>query len=862
MVDDQGAWVAAGVSAGEPVLVPSDGRWVATIADNVPVVSGTMWVELEIESRGADRTWRLRLWADGSPRPDAPIATVSEPRPEGPGEMFVGAWMAGDARVADLTALALEASRSVAPAVGAAWPVDLDGDTVDLTLAGHEARSLSLRALDAVEPAAKAASAGPSLKTGLSFSCNPYRYHFTGYAPGLPGSSALLHLPPVDNDCDGAFNEDPVNWHDDDGDGLVDEDSAWWGDDLLNWTSSDSRLGDLATGDTGALILSVRHCWPTRIYLVFATVTGDAVVVTGGVRVVPEGGGLAVVAHDWHAAEYLLTPATSTPLTVSINETGAPLVDGVWLQRPAVLTFPTTGGSGSVTLDATVDGVAYAPGASYDTEGWHTVHVVATDGAGATATADASFGVDLSPPAFADLDPASGSVIDVSPVVVTGQVSEDTVEVLVGGVAATLGAPAGGMRPFTSAAITLVEGPQVVVLVATDGVGRTTTVELVLDLDSLAPQLVIDSPADGALFPAGPVTVTGTVTETHLASLMVNGVAATLDGARFTAEIPLVEGDNALEAIATDGFGRTGVATVAVTLDTTAPDISLVSPTDGAVVDASPITVTGHVEDPYLAAVEVNGVTATVTDTVFTAEGVVLSEGVTTIVASASDSVGNSASAPTRIVILDTLAPELTVDATGLPSLTAAATLALSGTAVDPHLASVTVNGVAATLAGDAWSIAAIPLAEGDNTLVVRAEDSLGHLAEAPAITVVRDSLAPVLVITEPADGAALSSADLIVRGTVTDPHLDPASVVVNGLPATVSGDTFEISLTLDEGDTTLTAEASDTLGQTGTSAAVTVTVDTLPPVVSLTEPLKPVVGTPTVAVLGTVHVSVPGVTT
>ena len=506
-----------------------------------------------------------------------------------------------------------------------------------------------------------------------------------------------------------------------------------------------------------------------------------------------------------------------------------------------------------MSVAATVDGVPYTPGSTYSVEGWHQLVVTGTDNQG-SVTVERAFGIDTQPPVFDGLSPASGSLLDASSITITGRVSADTETLSVAGLAATMADPVGEWRDFSSPPITLTEGLQTVVLVATDQFGHSATLDLTYDLDTLAPAVDLDTPADGTVLPESPATVGGAIAEAHLSSLLVNGVSATLSGDRFTAVVNLVEGPNTITAVATDALGRSASDTLTLVLDTTAPNVTVDTPADGSVVDAEQIDVEGDVSDPYLAGVTVNGITGVVTGDRYVAAGVPLIEGPNAVSATAVDTVGNSYTSPAISVVRDTLPPDLTVNTGSIPTLTAAASLTLTGTASDPHLETVTVGGATATVSGGTWS-AEVPLSEGENTFVVRAEDTLGHFTESDPIVVERDSLPPQIVITEPADQAGFDTTGITVRGTVVDPHLDPASVHVNGVVATVPGDgTFEVLLTLPEGDSTLVASAEDTLGHLGSSAPVSITIDTLPPVVTLTEPLEPYVSTATVTLLGTIH--------
>lgn len=73
----------------------------------------------------------------------------------------------------------------------------------------------------------------------------------------------------------------------------------------------------------------------------------------------------------------------------------------------------------------------------------------------------------------------------------------------------------------------------------------------------------------------------------------------------------------------------------------------------------------------------------------------------------------------------------------------------------------------------------------------------------------------------------------ITVAGTVDDPA---ATVAINGATATLSSENFSASVTLSEGNNTITATATDPAGNSA-SASVTVALDTVPPVIRITFP-------------------------
>jgi len=286
------------------------------------------------------------------------------------------------------------------------WPEVLDhGAGLDLE-AWHEHLSEGTAAPLAAPPSPAAPEQDKTL------TCDPYAFHYAGHAPAWPSSSsAQLSVPPVDNDCDGEFNEDPYDGHDNDGDGAVDEDPGWLFDCFISWSSSDPELGELSAVDEPAIIALVRLCWPSRSFLGFAAAPGDDEWLTGFVRIAPPGGGVALVGRGWDAVGYTLSHYVPVTLTVEILESGTPLSDGTWFAREVSLTAATEGGSGAVTVTATIDDAPYELGTTFGVEGEHSIEVTANDEGGQSVAATATFGVDLTPPAFSDLEPSPGSLL-------------------------------------------------------------------------------------------------------------------------------------------------------------------------------------------------------------------------------------------------------------------------------------------------------------------------------------------------------------------------------------------------------------------------------------------------------------------
>ena len=566
-------------------------------------------------------------------------------------------------------------------------------------------------------------------------------------------------------------------------------------------------------------------------------------VLAGGSRLVGSLFARSVVARD---ASVSIRAVDDTPPILDVVD---PVTDAA-VPLGAVRVRGTVRDPETAVSAVTVNGAAATVGAggsfdvTVDATDTHEVRADATNAAGLTATIRRS--LCSGAPTVAIVGPSTGSVVSARTGAVFGTCGSAS-SVTVNGVPASV-----SNGTFRLDGVDFgPDGVSSVAVVAANACARTTAVSAFV-VDTLAPVLAIDSPAPGTVFGASPIDVGGTFVEANLVSITVNGVAATVAGNRFTATVPIPPGSSTLLAAARDAAGRTGQSgPVSVSLDVGSPSVRITSPASGTLTGAATATVTGVADVPNLAGVRVSGVAAALSGTTFTAAGVPLAEGDNRLTAEAVDSASRTFVSPPVVVTVDTLPPAVALDVTGLPALTNLTSLAVSGTASDPHLAGVTVNGVVAVVSGGRFTAAAVPLVEGDNVLRAHATDALGHAADSASFAVARDTEAPAVAITSPGPNAQLSASSVTVTGTVTDAHL--AGVTVNGVAAAVTNGTFTAAVALPEGDSTLVARATDAVGNAGSSPGVAVTVDTLAPVVSIDPPADPLTGSAFVTVTGSV---------
>jgi hypothetical protein len=365
-----------------------------------------------------------------------------------------------------------------------------------------------------------------------------------------------------------------------------------------------------------------------------------------------------------------------------------------------------------------------------------------------------------------------------------------------------------------------------------------------------APTIGITTPVDGALIGSSNVTVSGTVMGTAPVAVSVNGVAATVTGSTWSAAIVLADGAHTLTATASNSAGS-ATDSVAVTVDTSPPVVTITAPAYGTQTIAALVTVAGTVTDASpIASFIVNGVAVSLADGAFTTAAP-LGLGGNPITAEATDAAGNTGSDGITVVRGEAPAIAITVPADGL--LTHQTPLTVSGTVSGTAPVAVSVNGIAAPVTGESWSVS-VALVEGANTLAAGAANAFGSASAAVSVTL--DATPPVVTITTPAEGAQTAAGSVVVEGTAVDASPITA-LLVNGLPVSVVGGSFTTTVSLAAGANPITAVAVDAADNTG-SDAITVTRGAAP-TVAITAPADGLLTNQTsIAVSGSVTGSAP----
>lgn len=376
--------------------------------------------------------------------------------------------------------------------------------------------------------------------------------------------------------------------------------------------------------------------------------------------------------------------------------------------------------------------------------------------------------------------------------------------------------------------IDLNPGANTIAIDATDCEGNASHQELLVYRDAAPPQISITSPVNNAILASGAVTITGTASDDiAVASVAVNGQAATLAAASWTVSLTFADGSRSINAVATDRTGKQNSATITIVVDTTPPSITAtVSPTPNAAGwNHDDVTVTFACSDSGSG---VATCSAPITISSETASQVVTGTAV--------DKAGNSNSA-TATLKLDKSGPVVAIQSPAPGSTLSSKTQTITGTVADPlsGIQSLLCGSTAATISGGTFACD-VTFVEGANDLTILATDRAGNATPASAhYTVITDAAPPSITISSPPDNGFSNVTTIDVTGTASDDKA-VASVTVNGRPATIDGIKWKATLTFDapDGPRQIVATAKDTAAKE-TTATISITIDTTPPLISAT---------------------------
>ena len=357
-------------------------------------------------------------------------------------------------------------------------------------------------------------------------------------------------------------------------------------------------------------------------------------------------------------------------------------------------------------------------------EGVNNVVSVATDAAGNSTQLTRQITRDTIPPVLTIQQPANETVTSDSTILVTGTFSDaNSVAISINGIIPTI------TGNTFSATVPLINGHSLVIVNATDAAGNETSKERkIVSATSLS--LNLQQPEEQFVTNSKSVRVDGNVSGIDVV-VTVNGVPFdAVGGYFFGGYVELNEGSNAVRVIATDVVGRTQETIRNVTVDTTAPVLSEITPAEGEMVDTTTTTIRGKVSDATITTVEVNDSLLEVdSNGYFTLNDFAVAEGDNNIYIAARDQVGNSQTINLTFQGKDRTAPANPIifpfnQETVMPFIT------IEGRAEPGTI--LTINGgseptTAEAAFGSGLFFANVNLSDGINNLSISARDRAGN---------------------------------------------------------------------------------------------------------------------------------------
>jgi Ca2+-binding RTX toxin-like protein len=478
-------------------------------------------------------------------------------------------------------------------------------------------------------------------------------------------------------------------------------------------------------------------------------------------------------------ATITVNPAVHVVTAALLNDTGVSATDGITNDA-------TLGGKGfaNAAVFASVDGAAPVQFATADAtgawsgkpiiaDGFHTIVVSETNASGRTDFATVSFTLDTTPPPasvglVADTGASNTDGVTNNPALTgIGDLNSTVSVVIDGGAATAVPTNAAGIWSLpevdpVSGTPLLADGSHTVVVTGnTDIAGNTKVATLTFTLDTIPPavteKLLHDTGALATDNVTNDATITGSGDPGAAVFASIDGaasvaVATALADGSWSFKPALADGNHTVVISETDLAGNTGTASLAFSLDTTPPPVTVAllsdtgkSATDG-ITKIATLTGTG---DPNTAAnpnaavlVSIDGNAA---GSIFTdANGrwtftPTVADGLHTVSVSETDLAGNTT---TKLMsfTLDTVAPATPTitafSATPNAGQTALTSYTISGTAESGStvtLSNGTTLGTVTAAANGSWTftVTPTPASNFSSTLAVTATDLAGNASAA-----------------------------------------------------------------------------------------------------------------------------------
>ncbi|MCK4971061.1 MAG: hypothetical protein KAS77_11045, partial [Thermoplasmata archaeon] len=380
-------------------------------------------------------------------------------------------------------------------------------------------------------------------------------------------------------------------------------------------------------------------------------------------------------------------------------------------------------------VNATMDGTLFTLNLTLS-DGPNVITIRAVDPAGNEASLDWHLTADLEAPPLDVAQPADGTMLNVTTVTLTGTTSP-FLDVYfrvpeLSNVWSLLTVSGSGY--FSQEITNLKQGINTVQVMVYGTGGAEVNVSREVFVDTVAPDLLITVPENGASVRFDTLNLTGNFTEV-ISRLTVDSTEALVDGANFSIDIELIEGVNNIRLIATDLVGNVGAVTVRLYLDVTPPGLDLPGFLWNEEEDAFDPMHTNNrtfvlVGSTELGAdIHIDGLAYDADELARFSAELTLEEGENVLVVLITDRAGNEFTTDLTI-ILDTYAPQLAVKTPKDRSRTSNDYVWVSGTVTPGDLITI---GEHTSVSDNGTFRIKVSLEDALNLLVITASDEAGN---------------------------------------------------------------------------------------------------------------------------------------
>jgi hypothetical protein len=298
----------------------------------------------------------------------------------------------------------------------------------------------------------------------------------------------------------------------------------------------------------------------------------------------------------------------------------------------------------------------------------------------------------------------------------------------------------------------------------------------------------------------------------------------------------LASGNNRITATATDGLSNTGNAVASIVYDQTPPSgsVTINNEADSTRTTSVALSLSATDNSGAVASMRFSNDGTNWSAWVSYAAGkswnMLPGDGLKTVYAQFKDAAGNTSVSVSDTIILDTIAPSVTIDPVISP--TKISTQTIGGSREEGSIITINAPGGLASAVSypsvTTWQ-GGVKLIEGTNVLSASAIDPAGNTSSASA-TIILDTMAQVTI-------GQVDSPTALTSQTISGTReVDAAIQITVNTSATIgaveypAATTWRVDLqSVSGGDNLVTATATDSLGNTG-SASATITVDPTPP--------------------------------